>query len=134
MKTFELQIVTADGEKFSGPAQSVLVRAIDGDVEILANHIDYLTALGVGRARVTAGDKPRDAVCVGGMLAITRGVVRVVAATFEWADEIDRARAEQAYARGKAALDAASDESERRQARARMKRAEARIAVCESRN
>lgn len=50
MSVFHLRIVTADGEFFNGEAQRVLVRTIDGDVSILANHIPYLTALGMANA------------------------------------------------------------------------------------
>lgn len=71
MSVFHLRIVTADGEFFNGEAQRVLVRTIDGDVSILANHIPYLTALGMGECRVTGADgETRRAACIGGMLSV----------------------------------------------------------------
>ena len=53
MEQFSLQIVTPDGVSFSGGAERLVVRTIEGDVCILANHVQYLTALGTGTARVT---------------------------------------------------------------------------------
>ena len=50
MSSFHLQIVTPDGAFFDGPAQRVRVRTIGGDVAILAGHIPYVTALGIGEA------------------------------------------------------------------------------------
>ena len=97
MSTFRLQIVTPDGLVFEGQAQKLFCRTIDGDVGILPNHCDYLTALGMGEARVTMEDGTvRKAACIGGMLSVFGGQVRLVATTFEWAEDIDAERAERA--------------------------------------
>ena len=94
MAEFHLQIVTPDRMVFDGPAQRVILRTVTGDVCILAKHIDYAAPLGIGVARVT-DDKgaTRVAACSGGMLSVSGGNVRVIATTFEWADEIDAERA-----------------------------------------
>ena len=95
MNTFHLQIVTPDGQLYDGPAARVLCRTIAGDVCILPRHCDYITALGMGEARVTLEDGTvRRAACIGGMLTVRSGQVRLVATTFEWAEDIDKARAE----------------------------------------
>ena len=100
MSVFHLRIVTADGEFFNGEAQRVLVRTIDGDVSILANHIPYLTALGMGECRVTGADgETRRAACIGGMLSVRDNQVNLAATTFEWAEDIDVDRAERARQR-----------------------------------
>lgn len=97
MSTFRLQIVTPDGLTFEGQAQKLFCRTIDGDVGILPSHCDYLTALGMGEARVTMEDgSVRKAACIGGMLSVFKGDVRLVATTFEWAEDIDAERAERA--------------------------------------
>ena len=67
------------------------MRAIDGDVCILARHSPYVTALGTGEARVTIDGKRR-ARPARGMLAVTKDNVRLVATTFEWAEDIDADR------------------------------------------
>ena len=96
MAQFHLQIVTPDGLFYDGQAESVTVPTVDGAVTILARHIDYLSALGMGEARVEADGKPRRAACLGGMVSVTQGEVKVVATTFEWAEDIDAQRAERA--------------------------------------
>lgn len=94
MNTFHLQIVTPDGQVYDGPAARVLCRTIAGDVCILPRHCDYITALGMGEARVTLEDGTvRRGACIGGMLTVRAGQVRLVATTFEWAEDIDKARA-----------------------------------------
>lgn len=131
MASFHLQIVTADGLCFDGDAESILVRTIDGDVCILARHIDYVTALGYGEARVTADGKTRRAACMGGMLAVTGGRVRVVASAFEWQENIDVARAQNALERAQAALEAADTKDEKGFASAALKRAQIRLRVAQ---
>ena len=96
MAQFHLQIVTPDGLFYDGQAESVTVPTVDGAVTILARHIDYLSALGMGEARVEADGKSRRAACIGGMVSVTQGEVKVVATTFEWAEDIDAQRAERA--------------------------------------
>lgn len=97
MATFHLQIVTPDRMVYDGEAERIIVRTVAGDVCILARHIDYAAALGIGEARMTdAAGNTRAAACSGGLLSVAGGEVRLAATTFEWADEIDRARAERA--------------------------------------
>ena len=85
MALFHLQIVTPDRMVFDGQAESVLLRTVNGDVCILARHIDYAAPLGIGVARVTdENGKTRAAACSGGLLSVANGEVRVIATTFEW--------------------------------------------------
>ena len=89
MTTFHLTVVTPDGCAFDGQAERVVCRAIDGDLAILAKHGDYCTALGMGEAHlVDAEGQRRRAACMGGMLTVLDGDVRLVATTWEWAEEI----------------------------------------------
>ena len=131
MATFHLQIVTPDRKVFDGEAEKIIVRTLGGDVCILARHIDYAAPLGIGEARVTdAEGNTRIAACSGGMIGVSAGEVRVMATTFEWADEIDLARAEKAQQAAKEKL-AALDHHDREFAvtEAKLKRALARIHV-----
>ena len=130
MSTFHLQIVTPDGGFFDGEAEKLIVRAIDGDVCILARHSPYVTALGTGEARVTIDGKRRRAACAGGMLAVTKDNVRLVATTFEWADEIDAERAQRARQEAEERLRALDRSDEQfRIAEAKLKRALTRLHV-----
>ena len=93
MKEFHLEIVTPDGLAFDGMVESLLVQTNIGCVEFLAGHIDYVTSLGIGRARIKQQGKDRNAAISGGFVTIANGEVKMVATTFEFAENIDLARA-----------------------------------------
>ena len=129
MATFHLQIVTPDRKVFDGEAEKIIVRTLGGDVCILARHIDYAAPLGVGEARVTDAEGiTRTAACSGGMIGVSAGEVRVMAATFEWADEIDLARAQKAQQAAQEKLQSLErGDKDYAIAEAKLKRALARI-------
>lgn len=131
MATYHLQIVTPDRMVYDGMVESLIVRAADGDVCILANHIDYATPLGIGEAKVTdAEGKTRLAACNGGLLSVQDNRARLVAITFEWQDEIDLERARQAEANAAEMLkDLERKDKDFAIAEAKLKRAITRIHV-----
>ena len=131
MATYHLQIVTPDRKMFDGEAEKLSMRTVGGDVCILARHIDYAAPLGTGEARVTDADgNTRSAACSGGMLSVSGGEVRVMATTFEWADEIDLSRAERAREKAQARLEKLShDDKEYALVEAKLKRALVRMSV-----
>ena len=131
MATYHLQIVTPDRKVFEGEAEKLSVRTAGGDVCILARHIDYAAPLGTGEARVTdASGNTRAAACSGGMVSVSGGVVRLIATTFEWADEIDRTRAQRAHEAAAARLAALKhDDAEYAVVEAKLKRALVRMNV-----
>ena len=135
MATFHLQIVTPDGLCFDGQAQRLLVRTIAGDVCILPRHADYVTALGMGRAKlVNAAGEVHTAACIGGMLSVKDGAARLVATTFEWAEQIDPERAQRSEERARALLERTDlSEQELEMAQARLKRALIRSGVAKKR-
>ena len=128
--TYHLQIVTPDGQRYDGQAVRMIVPTIHGQVGILARHINYVTALGMGPAKLVTEDGERHAACIGGMLAVTDGEVKVVATTFEWADEIDVERAKASKERAEKMLaDPGCDEQTKQYANARLKRAQVRLGI-----
>lgn len=131
MSTFHLQVVTPDGCAFDGQAQRVVCRTIAGDVCILARHSNYCTALGMGEAHIVAEDgKSHRAACMGGMLSVMNGEARLVATTWEWAEEIDQARAEASKKRAEELLAQKNlDAREYELAQARLKRALVRTSI-----
>lgn len=136
MASFPLKIVTPDGIAFDGEVKSLSCRTICGQVELMARHIDYCTAVGMGEAHITSEDGTvRRAACMGGMLSMIGGQCRLLATTFEWADSIDRERAERSKARAEAILaQKGADKHELELAEARLKRALVRSSVASRQN
>ena len=130
MTGFPLKIVTPDGLEFDGIAEQLIVRTITGDMGIMAKHADCVAPLGMGEATVVIDGQRRRAACIGGMVSVINGAVNLVPTTFEWAENIDVARAEASEKRAQAILNNknASD-TEIKLARARMKRALVRMNV-----
>lgn len=124
MTPFHLKIVSPDGLLFDGQAEELIVRTTNGDVAILARHINYVAALGMGRAVVIADGKRRTAACIGGMLNVVDGEVTLVPTTFEWADKIDLNRVEASLQRANQVLhDQNASDTDIKLAEARLHRA-----------
>ncbi len=130
MSTFHLKISTPDGLQFEGEVERLRVRMIDGDVSLLAHHMDYVSAVGAGEAAiVTADGQSRSAACIGGMLAMINNEANLIATTFEWAENIDLERAKRAKEVAEARIAAANDDKELLLAQAKLRRALVRIGV-----
>ncbi|AOZ95199.1 F-type H+-transporting ATPase subunit epsilon [Butyrivibrio hungatei DSM 14810] len=129
MSSYHLQVVSLDGLEFEGDVQKIMLRTIDGDVEILARHTNYCTAIGMGTAKVTMDDgQERKAACIGGMLSVMNGEVRVLPTTWEWSEDIDLDRAIAAKLKAEQTLnDKAIDKEARIRAEAKLYRALVRI-------
>ena len=103
--TFHLKIVTVDGLAFEGEVQRLMFRSTHGDLAILARHINYCTAVGMGTAHVVLEDgSERTAACIGGMCSMMDNECHLLPTTWEWSEDIDVERAEAAKARAEARL------------------------------
>ena len=131
MAQFHLQIVTPDGVAFDGMADSVQVRTDTGDISIMRGHADYLAPLGIGLAKIVADGKDRLASAAGGFLSVMGGEVRIVATTFEFAEDIDLKRARLAKEDAENEIAASSDDKIIRIAKAKLARAINRINTAE---
>ena len=124
MTPFSLKIVTPDGIRFDGQAEELIVRTTTGDLGILAGHMNCVAPLGMGRATVMTDGVKRYAACIGGMVSVVDGVVSLVPTTFEWAENIDVARAERSLERAQTVLnDKSSTDGDLLLAKARLRRA-----------
>ena len=130
MTPFSLTIVTPDGLEFEGQVEELVVRTTTGDIGIRARHTNLMAALGMGRATITQEGKKRYGACIGGMVSVMNGQVKLVPTTFEWAEDIDAARAEASMQRAKQTLsDKSSSDTDIRLAEARLRRALVRKGV-----
>ena len=130
MRQFQLKIVTPDGLRYDGPAEEITVRTTEGEMGILAGHINCVAPLGMGRSMMVLDGKKRYAACIGGMISVVGDQVRIVATAFEWADQIDAKRAVASEERAKTILaDKNASVTELTMAEARLKRSLIRQSV-----
>ncbi|MBQ7300048.1 MAG: ATP synthase F1 subunit epsilon [Clostridia bacterium] len=133
MEHMKLHVVTPEGSVFSGEIRSVIVRTTEGDVGILKNHTNMVAAIAYGMLKITAPDgTARIAACMNGFVSVEAEKVRIIATTFEFADDLDLARAQRAKEESQNRLaDPALTDDERALAESRLRRAENRIRVYE---
>lgn len=90
MRDFKLKILTPTGEAFSGDVKSVALRTTDGEVGILAGHIDYLAGVNTCVVRICdSAEISHCAFCGGGFFSVTAGEATLVADEFVFADMLD---------------------------------------------
>lgn len=135
MNRFPLKIVTLDGLFYDGEAEEVIVRTTTGDMGILAGHLNCVAPLGMGRAAIMIDGQKKYAACIGGILFVLNGEVKLTPTTFEWAEDIDIARCEQAAERARAIIaDPFASQQQKDNASAHLKRALVRLNVAQQSN
>src|SRR3984957_1716294 len=103
--TIQVDIVSAEGEIFSGPAMMVFAAAIEGDLGIPPRHAPLLTLLKAGEVRVQPPDGAEQSFFVGGgALEVQPNKVTVLADTAIRARDVDEAAAPAAKQRAEDAL------------------------------
>lgn len=127
MATIQVDIVSAEGEIFSGDASMVYAPARLGEVGIAPRHAPLLTALKPGEVRVQAADgKEHFFYITGGMLEIQPHLVTVLADTALRGEQLDEAAALSAKQSAEEALKGVSDQTDLARAQAELAEAEAR--------
>ena len=129
MNTFPLQIVTPEGCPFDGQAEALRLCTSEGYVSIRAQHADYIAVLDIGSVTLTVDGTAKEAACGGGFLTVEKGTVRLVATSFEYAEQIDVARAERAKERAEQILAEAKDAKDIELAKVRLARALNRLKI-----
>jgi len=103
--TIHVDIVSAEGELFSGPARMVFASASEGDLGIAPRHAPLLTLLKPGEVRVQLPEGEEQHFFVGGgALEVQPHRVTVLADTALRAKDIDEAAALAAKQRAEDAL------------------------------
>ena len=123
MATQQVEVVAVDHEVWSGEAEAVNARTLEGEVGILAGHTPLLGVLAEGhvvRVVEEGGNEIRIA-AHGGFISVTDDGVQVLCEKAELADDVDVSRARQDYEQNK---DADEDDAE---GRATFLRARARL-------
>ncbi len=122
--TFEAEVLTPEGEIFSGELQMVSTRTIVGDIGILANHIPTIARLVPAELRLHKSDSDVETYAQGeGWLEVFANRVRVLVAEAHLEEELDvsdlKRRLEEAEQAASEAEEgsAAAEQAERERAR-----------------
>lgn len=127
-----VDVVSAEGEIFSGPAKMVFVPASEGDIGIAPRHAPLLTLLRAGEVRVQTPEGGEHLIYVGGgVLEIQPKKVTVLADTALRAKDIDEAAAIAAKQRAEEALKDKVDAISQAEALAELARAAAQLKLIE---
>jgi F-type H+-transporting ATPase subunit epsilon len=128
MNTIQVDIVSAEGEIFSGPAKMVFLPAIEGDIGVAPRHAPLLTLLKAGEVRVQPPEGEEQSFFVGGgALEIQPKKVTVLADTAARAKDLDEAAALAAKQRAEEALRGSTDKITQAEALAEITRMVAQL-------
>jgi F-type H+-transporting ATPase subunit epsilon len=128
MATIHVDVVSAEGEIFSGEATMVFAPAQLGDIGIAPRHAPLLTTLRPGELRVQLPSGEEQHVYVsGGALEVQPHLVTVLADTAIRAKDLDEAAALQAKQRAEDALANRTDAIDVAEAQAELLRAVAQL-------
>ncbi|MGB5335130.1 MAG: F0F1 ATP synthase subunit epsilon [Woeseiaceae bacterium] len=127
MATINVDIVSAEGEIYSGEAGMVFAPARMGEVGIAPRHAPMLTALKPGEVRVQDVEgREQSFYITGGMLEVQPTQVTVLADTALRGDQLDEVAALAAQQQAEEALKGAAEETDVARAQAELEEARAR--------
>jgi F-type H+-transporting ATPase subunit epsilon len=132
MATIHVDIVSAEGEIFSGEASMVFAPALLGEIGIAPRHAPLLTTLKPGEVRVqTPNGEEQFFYVSGGAIEVQPHLITVLADTALRAKDLDEAAALQAKQRAEEALRDRSDKISAAEAQAEIARAVAQVKLIE---
>lgn len=109
----QVQVVSAEDVIWSGEADNIIAKTVDGDIGILAGHSPVLAVLVPGGIEIVCPDGKREIVAVeGGFLSVSRGRVSILSEYARLAREISLSEAEHDLAAATAAIDSGDDSEE----------------------
>lgn len=132
MSQIDVDIVSAEGEIFSGSASMVFAPAVEGDVGIAPRHAPLLTKLRAGEVRVR-DEQGQDAhyFVSGGILEIQPFKVTILADTALRAKDLDEAAALEARRRAEDTLNQRRSDIDYARAQAELAEAMAKLQMLE---
>ncbi|WP_344855224.1 F0F1 ATP synthase subunit epsilon [Planomonospora alba] len=127
MAKLRVGVVSPEREIWSGEAEMVIAKTVDGEIGIMPKHAPVLGVLvdgGVLTVKRGGGEPDLVAAVHGGFLSTTGDEVSILAEVAELGSEVDVARAKNALDRAQASVEANMEESD---AAAALRRAKARL-------
>ncbi len=132
--TLRLEIVTPERTAYSGDVQSVLLPGVDGELQILPQHIPLVTAIEPGELAVVLPNGEEDYLAVGeGFVEVTGAHVWVMTDMAIEMSEIDEEAALKAIERAQRAMQEKLSDEEHAATKAALARSLAQINLKERR-
>jgi len=126
--TIHVDIVSPEGQMFSGEATMVFAPGVEGEIGIAPRHAPLLTTLTAGVVRVQAEGHDEQSFYVGGgALEIQPHAVAVLADTAARAADLDEAAAQAAKTRAEEVMRGHADKMDIAEAQAELARALAQL-------
>lgn len=132
--TFLLEVVTPERLVLRRQAELVIVRTMQGDVGIMAQHIPMVAALKAGVLRARGEGQEERLAISGGFLEMTGEKLTILATTAERPEEIDVDRARAAKERAERRLAQRSGELDVQRAEGALRRATVRLDVSQTKD
>lgn len=126
-KTIELEIITPEKKFYSGPAEGIIMPAIDGQYGVQPGHEPVVTALEPGTVRYCVDGTWNEVVVSMGFAEVMPDYAILLVDTAERPEEIDRARAERALERAEERMRQKQSIQEYYRSKAAIARAMARL-------
>ena len=121
MATTQFELVTPNRTLYSGRAEMIVCRTVDGEIAFLANHMPYIGALDAGLVRIVGpapegSDEPSGQPDIrlavqGGFVEVKDNQVIMLADVAELAGDIDAAEAERDRAAAEERIASAGDDA-----------------------
>jgi F-type H+-transporting ATPase subunit epsilon len=131
-ENFQLEIVTPEKLVVRDSAEEAQIPGRNGYLGVLPGHAPLITELGSGEINYRSGGQTHRFSLAWGFAEVLPDRVTVLAETVERADEIDLPRARQSLDNAENLLKAAQTEEQCSIARAKIRRAQARIDVAQN--
>lgn len=103
--TIQLDIVSAEGELFSGKVNRFFAQAANGEVGVLPHHTQLVSTLKPGEVRLVSGDEEMFFYVSGGILEVQPQIATILADSALRAKDLDEAAALEAKQRAQEAMD-----------------------------
>jgi len=130
MSKMTVEVVTPERVVYSGQAEMVIARGVQGDLGILPNHMPLVSPLKTAPVRIkTEGDKEVSMAVSGGFMEVRGDKVTILAETAELPGDIDVERAKAAKERAEKRLAEKYAELDVQRAERALQRAMARLDV-----
>ena len=103
-KTFHLDVVSPEGQVYTGEAEMLLVKGSEGDLGITPGHLQLLTSIPPGVAHIHHGGLEELLYVSGGILEVQPEHVTILADVVKRPQDVNEAAALEAKKRAEAAL------------------------------